>query len=68
MPVSISDSLGHITWGVIVEVVEDLILLVDDVEEVAEELDMFALILEEFDDLAVIVEVGLWNEVGEVGG
>ena len=33
-----------------------------------EELDPFALILEEFDNLSVIVEVGGWNEVGEVGG
>ena len=47
---------------------ENLILLVDGIEEAVEELDPFALILEEFDDLAAIVEVGAWNEAGEVGG
>ena len=68
MPLSISDSLSRVTGQVIVEVVEYLVLLVDGVEEAAEELDLFALVLEEFDDLAVIVEVGGQNEVGEVGG
>ena len=67
MPVSISDSLCCVAQWVVVEVVEDLILLVNGVEEVAEELDALALILEEFNDLAVIIEVGVWNEVGEVG-
>ena len=33
-----------------------------------EELDPFSLVLEEFDDLVVIIEVGAWDEVGEVGG
>ena len=68
MPLSISDSLCRIAGRVVVEVVEYLILLVDGVEEAAEELDPFSLILEEFDDLAAIVEVGRRNEVGEVGG
>ena len=31
-------------------------------------MDAFALVLEEFDDLVVIIEVGAWDEVGEVGG
>ena len=52
MPLSISDSLSHIAGWVIVEVVEYLILLVDCVEEAAEELDSFALILKELCDLA----------------
>ena len=47
---------------------EYLVLLVDGVEEAVEELDSFSLVLEEFDDLAAIVEVGRQNEVGEVGG
>ena len=68
MPLSISNSLGRIAWWVIVEVVEDLVLLVDGVEEVAEELDALALILEEFNNLLTIIEVGAQNEVGEVGG
>ena len=68
MPLSISDSLGHVTGWVIVEIVEYLILLVDGVEEVAEELDVFALVLKEFDNLLAIVEVGARNEAGEVGG
>ena len=67
MPVSISDSLCHIAGRVIVEVVEYLILLVDGVEETAQELDSLPLILEEFDDLAVIVEVWRQDEAGEVG-
>ena len=68
MPLSISDSLRRITGGVVVEVVEYLVLLVDGVEEAAEELDPFSLVLEEFDDLAAIVEIGRQNEAGEVGG
>ena len=68
MPLSISDSLSRIAGQVVVEVVEYLVLLVDCVEETAEELDLFSLVLEEFDDLAVIVEIGCWNEAGEVGG
>ena len=68
MPLSISDSLCRIAGWVVVEVVEYLILLVDSVEEAAEELDTFSLVLEEFNDLAAIVEVGRWNEAGEVGG
>ena len=68
MPLSISDSLSHITGRVVVEVVQYLILLVDGVEEAAEELDPFSLILEEFNDLAAIIEVGCRYEVGEVGG
>ena len=68
MPLSISDSLCRIAGQVIVEVVEYLILLVDGVEEAAEELDSFSLVLEEFDDLAAIVEIGCRNEAGEVGG
>ena len=68
MPLSISDSLCHIAGQVIVEVIEYLVLLVNGVKEAAEELDTFSLILEEFDDLAAIVEVGRRNEVGEVGG
>ena len=67
MPLSISDSLGHVAGQVIVEVVEYLILLVDGVEEAVEELDLFALILKEFDDLAAIIKVGGQNEAGEVG-
>ena len=47
---------------------EYLVLLVDGVKEAAEELDLFSLILEEFDDLAAIVEIGRQNEAGEVGG
>ena len=68
MPVSISDSLSRIAGWVVVEVVEYLVLLVDGVEEAAEELDPFSLILEEFNDLAAIIEVGRQNEAGEVGG
>ena len=68
MPLSISDSLCRIAGRVVVEVVEYLVLLVDGVKEAAEELDPFSLILEEFNDLAAIVEVGCRNEVGEVGG
>ena len=68
VPVSISNSLCHIAGRVIVEVVEYLILLVDGVKETVEELDPFSLVLEEFDDLAAIVEIGRWNEAGEVGG
>ena len=65
---SISDSLCRVAGQIIVEVVQYLILLVDGVEETAEELDLFSLVLEEFDDLSMIVEVGHWNEAGEVGG
>ena len=68
MPLSISDSLSHVTGQVVVEVVEYLILLVDSVKEAAEELDLFPLILEEFNDLVAIVEVWGQNEAGEVGG
>ena len=68
MPLSISDSLCRIAGWVVVEVVEYLVLLVHSVEEAAEELDAFSLVLEEFDDLVVIVEIGRQNEVGEVGG
>ena len=68
MPVSISDPLCRITGRVVVEVVEYLVLLVDGVEEAAEELDLFSLVLEELNNLAAIVEVGRRNEVGEVGG
>ena len=68
MPVSISDSLCCIAGRVIVEVVEYLVLLVNGVEEAAEELDTFTLVLEEFDDLASIIEVWRRNEAGEVGG
>ena len=68
MPVSISDSLCHIAGRIVVEVVEYLVLLVDGVEEAAEELDAFSLILEEFDDLSTIVEIGRRDEAGEVGG
>ena len=68
MPLSISDSLCRIAGRVVVEVVEYLILLVDGVEEAAEELNPFSLILKEFDDLVVIVEVERQNEAGEVGG
>ena len=68
MPLSISDSLCRIAGRVVVEVVEYLVLLVDGVEEAAEELDPFSLILEEFNDLAAIVEIGRRNEAGEVGG
>ena len=68
MPLSISDSLCRIAGWVVVEVVEYLVLLVDGVEEAAEKLDLFSLVLEEFDDLAAIVEVGRRDEAGEVGG
>ena len=68
MPLSISDSLCCIAGRVVVEVVEYLVLLVDGVEEAAEELDPFSLVLEEFDDLPSIVKVGRQNEAGEVGG
>ena len=51
MPLSISDPLSCVTGGVIVEVMENLILLVNGVEEAPEELDLFALILEELDML-----------------
>ena len=68
MPLSISDSLCRIAGWVVVEAVEYLILLVDGVKEAVEELDAFSLVLEEFNDLAAIVEVGHRNEVGEVGG
>ena len=68
MPLSISDSLGHVTGRVIVEVVEYLILLLDSVKEAVEELDPFPLILEEFDDVPPISKVGARNEAGEVGG
>ena len=68
MPVSISDSLCRVAGRVVVEVVEYLVLLVDGVEEAAEELDPFSLILKEFDDLSAIVEVGRRDEAGEVGG
>ena len=68
MPLSISDSLSRVTGRVIVEVVEYLVLLVNGVEETAEELDPFPLILEEFDDVPPIIEVRTWNEAGEVGG
>ena len=68
MPLSISDSLCRVAGWVVVEVVEYLVLLVDSVEEAAEELDPFPLILEEFDDIPPIVEIGARNEVGEVGG
>ena len=67
MPLSISDSLSHVTGRVVVEVVEYLVLLVDGVEEAAEELNLFSLILEEFDDLAAIIEVGHQDKAGEVG-
>ena len=67
MPLSISDSLSHVAGRVVVEVVEYLVLLVDGVEETAEELDPFPLILEEFDDIPPISEVGARNEAGEVG-
>ena len=68
MPLSISNSLGRVAGRVVVEVVEYLVLLVDGVEETAEQLDPFPLILEEFDDIPPIVEIGARNEVGEVGG
>ena len=68
MPLSISDSLSRVAGRVIVEVVEYLVLLVDGVEEAAEELNPFPLILEEFDDIPPIGEVGAQNEAGEVGG
>ena len=67
MPLSISDSLGRVAGQVVVEVVEYLILLVNSVKEAAEELDPFALILKEFNNLVAIVEVGGQNEAGEVG-
>ena len=68
MPLSISDSRGHVAGQVIVEVVEYLILLLDSVKEAVEELDPFPLILEEFDDVPPISKVGARNEAGEVGG
>ena len=68
MPVSISDSLCHIAGRVVVEVVEYLILLVDSVEEAAEELHSFSLVLKEFNNLTMIVEVGRRDEAGEGGG
>ena len=68
MPLSISDSLCRIAGWIVVEVVEYLVLLVDGVKEAAEELDPFPLILEEFDDVLPIAEVGTRNEAGEVGG
>ena len=68
MPLSISDSLSCVTGRVVVEVIEYLVLLVNGVEEAAEELDLFTLVLEELDNLAAIIEIGGWNEVGEVGG
>ena len=46
---------------------EYLVLLVDGVEEAVEELDLFTLVLEEFDDL-VAIEIWAQDEVGEVGG
>ena len=67
MPLSISDSLRRIAGRVVVEVVEYLVLLVDGVEEAAEELDPFSLVLEEFNNLVAIIEVGRRNEAGEVG-
>ena len=67
MPLSISDSLSHVAGWVIVEVMEYLVLLVNGVEEAAEELDSFSLVLKEFNNLVAIIEVGRWNEVGEVG-
>ena len=67
MPLSISDSLCRIAGWVVVEAVGYLILLVDGVKEAVEELDAFSLVLEEFNDLAAIVEVGCRNEAGEVG-
>ena len=68
MPVPISDSLCRVAGRVVVEVVEYLVLLVDGVEEAAEELDAFSLVLEEFDDLAAIVEIWRRDEAGDVGG
>ena len=68
VPLSISDSLCRVAGWIVVEVVEYLVLLVDGVEEAAEELDPFPLILEELDDVPPIVEVGTRNEAGEVGG
>ena len=68
VPLSISDSLCRVAGRIVVEVVEYLVLLVDGVEEAAEELDPFPLILEEFDDIPPIVEIGTRNEAGEVGG
>ena len=68
MTLSISDSLCRVAGWIVVEVVEYLILLVDGVEEAAEELDPFPLILEELDDVPPVVEVGTRNEAGEVGG
>ena len=67
MLLSISDSLGCVARWVIVEIVEYLVLLVNGVEEVAEELDPFALVLKEFDNLLAIVEVGAQNEAGRGG-
>ena len=68
MPVSIPNSLGHIAGWVIVEIVEYLVLLVNGIKEVLEELDLFSLVLKEFDNLLSIVEVWAQNEAGEVGG
>ena len=68
MPLSISDSLGRVAGQVIVEVVEYLVLLVNGVEEAAEELNLFPLILEELDNVPPIGKVGTRNEAGEVGG
>ena len=68
VPLSISDSLCCIAGWVVVEVVEYLVLLINGVEETAEELDLFPLILEELDDVPPVVEVWTRNEVGEVGG
>ena len=66
VPVSVSNSLSRVAGWVVVEIVEYLVLLVDGVE-VVEELDLFALVLEEFNDLSAIVEIGPRDEVGEVG-
>ena len=66
MPVSVSNSLSRVAGWVVVEIVENLVLLIDGVEEVVE-LDPFALILKEFNNLPAIVEVGSWDEAGEVG-
>ena len=68
MPLSISDPDIQITWEVMIEVMEGLILLIDNVEETMEELDVLALILKEFDNLAAIIEVWLWDLLWEVGG
>ena len=68
MPLSISNSLSRVAGWVVVEVVEYLILLVDGVKEAVEELDLFSLVLKEFNNLAAIVEIGCQDEAGEVGG